>query len=71
MTLKADSFYYCDSKIDVKIREAQFKEKSGLQVDQLYGRSVMDSVKLQLPDICLRTPYSQLQANYGYGYECL
>lgn len=62
MTLKADSFYYCDSKIDVKIREAQFKEKSGLQVDQLYGRFVMDSVKLQLPDICLRTPYSQLQA---------
>ena len=62
LTLKADSFYYCDSKIDVKIREAQFKEKSGLQVDQLYGRFVMDSVKLQLPDICLRTPYSQLQA---------
>ena len=62
MTLKADSFYYCDSKIDVRIREAQFKEKSGLQVDQLYGRFVMDSVKLQLPDICLRTPYSQLQA---------
>lgn len=33
-----------------------------MQVDQLYGRFVMDSVKLQLPDICLRTPYSQLQA---------
>lgn len=24
LTLKADSFYYCDSKIDVKIREARF-----------------------------------------------
>ena len=33
-----------------------------MHVDQLYGRFVMDSVKLQLPDICLRTPYSQLQA---------
>lgn len=34
MNLKADSFYYCDSKIDVKIREAQFKEKSGLTISQ-------------------------------------
>lgn len=34
MNLKADSFYYCDSKIDVKIREAQFKEKSGLSISQ-------------------------------------
>ena len=61
MALKADSFYFCDSKIDVKIKEAQFKEKSGLQVDQLYGRFVMDSVKLQLPDLYLRTPSSNLQ----------
>ncbi len=61
MALKADSFYFCDSKIDVKIKEAQFKEKSGLQADQLYGRFVMDSVKLQLPDLYLRTPSSNLQ----------
>ena len=63
MALKADSFYFCDSKIDVKIKEAQFKEKSGLQVDQLHGRFVMDSLRLQLPDIYLRTPVSNLQAN--------
>ena len=63
MALRADSFYFCDSKIDVKIREAQFKEKCGLTVDQLYGRFVMDSVKLQLPDIYLRTPVSNLQAH--------
>ncbi len=61
MMLKADSFYFCDSKIDVKIKEARFKEKSGLQVDQLNGRFVMDSVKLQLPDMYLRTPESHLQ----------
>lgn len=55
MTLKADSFYYCDSKIDVKVKEAQFKEKSGLKVDKLYGRFVMDSVQLKLPDLYLQT----------------
>ena len=62
MTLKADSFYFCDSKVDVKIREAQLKEKGGLVVSQLYGRFVMDSVKLQLPDLYLRTPVSNLRA---------
>lgn len=62
MNLKADSFYYCDSKIDVKIREAQFKEKSGLSILQMNGRFVMDSTKLALPDFYLKTPVSQLKA---------
>ena len=62
MNLKADSFYYCDSKIDVKIREAQFKEKSGLTISQMNGRFVMDSTKLALPDFYLKTPVSQLKA---------
>ncbi len=62
MALKADSFYFCDSKIDVKIREAQFKEKCGLKVDQMTGRFIMDSLKLQLPDLYLRTPMSNLKA---------
>ena len=61
MALRADSFYFCDSKVDVKIREAQFREKSGLRVDNLYGRFVMDSLKLQLPDLYFRTPVSELQ----------
>ena len=38
------------------------KEKSGLKIDQLNGRFVMDSVKLQLPDLYFRTPESHLQA---------
>ena len=63
MALKADSFYFCDSKLDVKIREALFREKCGLAVNQLAGRFVMDSLKLQLPDIYLRTPVSQLKAH--------
>ena len=62
MTLKADSFYFCDSKIDVKINEAKFLEKSGLRISQMNGRFVMDSTKMQLPDIYLRTPVSKLKA---------
>ncbi len=62
MALKAKSFYYCDSKIDVKVENARFREKSGLCVKQLYGRFVMDSTKLQLPDLYVHTPVSHLQA---------
>lgn len=66
MELKADSFYFCDSRIDVKIQEAKLKEKSGLKINQLYGRFVMDSVKMQLPDLYLRTPVSNLQASVDF-----
>lgn len=38
------------------------KEKSGLKIEQLNGRFVMDSLKLQLPDLYFRTPESHLQA---------
>lgn len=63
LALRADSFFFCDSKLDVKIKEAKLKEKCGLKIDHLDGRFVMDSLKLQLPDIYLRTPVSDLQAS--------
>ena len=62
LSMKADSIYYCDSKLDVKIREALFKEKCGLTVNQMNGRFVMDSTKLKLPDLYVQTPVSHLQA---------
>ena len=69
LALKADSFFFCDSKLDVKIKEAQLKEKCGLRIDQLYGRFVMDSLKLQLPDLYLRTPVSNLQATVDMDFK--
>ena len=59
--LKADSVYYCGSDIDVRIRQLKFAERSGIQVDRMNGRFVMDSLRLQLPDFFLQTPWSQLQ----------
>ena len=45
LSIKADSFYYCDSRIDLRVREATFREKSGLTVDSLRGRFMMDSLR--------------------------
>lgn len=55
LTVRADSFYYCDSKLDVKIRETAFKEKSGLTVDGMSGGFAMDSTRLALSDMKLHT----------------
>ena len=44
MALKADSFYFCDSRIDVKIKGSKDEGENGLKNrEQLNGRFVMDS----------------------------
>ena len=65
LAMRADSFYYCDSKIDVKIRKAQFKEKSGLDVSSMTGHFVMDKTRLALQYIKLRTPGTALLLDYA------
>ena len=65
LSIKADSFYYCDSRIDLKVREATFREKSGLAVDSLRGRFMMDSLRLLLPYLWFTTPTSQVRMNMG------
>ena len=65
LSIKADSFYYCDSRIDLKVREATFRDKSGLSVDSLRGRFLMDSLRLSLPYLWFTTPTSQVRMNMG------
>lgn len=64
LTLVADSFYYCDSKLDLKVRKACFKEKSGLSITSLVGPFSMDSTSLALPSLRLKTPTSDLLLSY-------
>ena len=65
LSIKADSFYYCDSRIDLRVREATFRDKSGLAVDSLRGRFLMDSLRLSLPYLWFTTPNSQVRMNMG------
>ena len=62
--LGVDSLCYNASKLELQVRSAALKEKSGLQVDSLSGRIAMDSTRLYLPDIRLRTPESSLDAHF-------
>ena len=55
LKVKADSIYYGDSGLKVKFQEAAFMEKSGLAVDSFRGTLSMDSIRLSLPDLNLKT----------------
>lgn len=63
LTLKADSFYYCDNLLKINIRQARFLEKSGLQVTRLEGPFSMDSTSLHLRQMVLTTPTTTLGAD--------
>ena len=60
LAMKADSFYYYNSRIDLKVIQGRFREKSGFTVDSLRGRFTMDSLRLSLPDLKFSTPGSQV-----------
>jgi hypothetical protein len=64
LLLKADSFYYCDSKLDIKIRQCRFKEQSGLIVDDFQGPFSMDSTSIRLPKMHLKTTESDLDVQF-------
>ena len=55
LKVNADSIYYSDSKLNVTIREAAFMEKSGLAVDNFRATLSMDSIRLSVPDLNLKT----------------
>ncbi len=65
LNIKAESFCFCDSKLDVHIKACNFIEKSGLKVDSLLGKFSMDSTRLALSNLYLRTPESDMSVNFG------
>ena len=59
-----DSLYYCDPELRLNIRQLAFKEKSGIEVSELTGPVRLDSAKIYLPAMRLRTPNSYLDADF-------
>lgn len=56
LNLVADSFSYDNSQLGIKVRSASFQEQSGLAVTRLQGAFTMDSLRLSLPGMALKTP---------------
>ena len=61
VSLGIDSLTYQEPKLDLQLRHASMKEKSGLQIDDLSGHVSMDDQRLRIPGMKLRTPESEVQ----------
>ncbi|MBR1462998.1 MAG: translocation/assembly module TamB domain-containing protein [Prevotella sp.] len=58
-----DSLYYCSPKLNLSIRNCSLKEQSGVEITELAGPVALDSTRIHLPDVKLRTPESSLDAH--------
>lgn len=63
LAIAADSIHYSDDGLSLALRSCSFKEKSGLQVDELTAGVQLDSASVRVPAFHLRTPDSQLSAS--------
>ena len=60
-----DSIRYKDPEMSLSISQFKLREKSGIEVIETRGSMAMDSLRLSVPYIVMRLPYSSLEA------ECL
>ena len=58
-----DSLYYCDPKLNLSLRNCSLKEKSGLAITELASSVSLNSDRVYLPDVKLRTPESSIDAH--------
>ena len=63
VNLAVDSIYNCGSTVRADIRSASFRERSGLILSSLSGSYRMDSLMMELGNMKLITPNSQIIAD--------
>ena len=69
LTAKVDSLSFSDSGLNLALRSCSFKEKSGLQVDELTAKVELDSAAVHVQDLKLKTPDSQLTASADMDFN--
>ena len=64
VNLAVDSLSFCSPKLNLHLRSCSLKEKSGLEIKELSGPFALDSTKIYLPELKLRTSESSLDAHF-------
>jgi len=57
-----DNLRFCSPEIGLTVKDCSFKEKSGISVEHFSGEISMDSLRLSLPSVSMRTPDSNITA---------
>lgn len=69
ITLGVDSVSYADPSLSLVLRRCAFREKSGIIVSQFAGKVQLDSTRIMLPQVQLRTPESSLSAKVAMDFS--
>lgn len=71
VSIGIDSVYFRAPDTRLNLRYCRLKEKSGIEVTQLSGPVMMDSLSLQLPSLTLRTPDSEIDAQVNMDLDAM
>ena len=69
VSLGIDSLYFCSPDLKLSLRKCSFKEKSGIAVNKFTSPITMDSTRIYLPAIELRTTDSHLSAQFAMDLD--
>lgn len=64
LNIGVDSFAYSQPELSVKVRAANFKERSGLTVSGFSGHFLMDGTQIRFPDVRLRMPSTDIAGKF-------
>lgn len=62
VALGIDSLHYEGTDLSVLVRRCKFREKNGIEISDIAGTVIMDSLRLRMPRIMLKTPNSWIRA---------
>lgn len=66
-----DSIYYCAPETRLNIRRFAMRERSGIEISDMTGEVRMDSVRLHLPRLVVRTPDSEIEARVAMDLNAM
>ena len=71
LTMQAENIYFSENRMMADISHTSFREHSGLEVRELSGGFMLDSVHAQLKDFTVETAASRIQQNIFLSYSSL
>jgi hypothetical protein len=71
LIMRAEDLYYSESRMTADISHTSFREQSGLELRELSGGFVLDSVHAQLKDFTGETAASRIHQNTLLSYSSL
>ena len=71
LTMRAEKLYYSENRIAANVDHMSFREDSGLELRELSGRFVLDSLHAQVTDFIVETPASRISQNILLTYASI